>query len=43
MVRKSLQVKGGFWPRTAGRGRCRGNGFGFRWRAHTALPPACAT
>jgi hypothetical protein len=30
MVRKSLRVKGGFWPRTAGRGRCRGNGFGFR-------------
>jgi excisionase family DNA binding protein len=30
MVRKSLRVKGGFWPRTAGRARCRGNGFGFR-------------
>jgi hypothetical protein len=28
IVRKSLRVKGGFWPRTAGRGRCRGNGLG---------------
>ena len=27
---KVLAGQGGFWPRTAARGRCRGNGFGFR-------------